>query len=115
MKLTVDYLQEALEMLGDMPDAKKAEALKISKQALSGYKSGRNVMDDYACIMVANKLNLDPLEIIAAANMEREKSFEKKEFWADFRKKIGALAVAGLMVLTTLMSPVEGSKAPSGV
>ncbi|MDC7718645.1 hypothetical protein PQU95_15690 [Vogesella sp. DC21W] len=62
-----------------------------------------------------NQLGTDPLEVIAAANMEREKSFEKKEFWADFRKKIGALAVAGLMVLTTLMSPVEGSKAPSGV
>jgi hypothetical protein len=55
------------------------------------------------------------LETIAAANMEREKTQARRDFLADFRKKIGALAVAGLMVLTTLMSPVEGSKAPSGV
>ncbi len=47
--------------------------------------------------------------------MEREKSFEKKEFGADFRKKIGSLAVAGLVVLTTLANPVSHEKAPQGV
>lgn len=115
MKLSTDYLQEALEKLGDMPDAKKAEVLKFSKQALSSYKSGERMMDDFACIMVANQLGIDPLEIIAAANMEREKTQERRDFWADFRKKIGSLAVAGLVVLTTLMNPVNTEKAPSGV
>jgi len=115
MKLSTDYLIEALEKLGKMPDGKKAEALKISPQALSGYKSGDRIMDDFACIMVANQLGIDPLEVIAAANMEREKTQARRDFWADFRKKIGALAVAGLVILTTLMSPVEGSKAPQGV
>ena len=98
MKLSTDYLIEALEKLGKMPDGKKAEALKISPQALSGYKSGDRIMDDFACIMVAN-----------------QKTQERRDFWADFRRKIGALAVAGLVVLTTLMSPVEAQKAPSGV
>lgn len=37
------------------------------------------------------------------------------EFLSGFRKKIGSLAVAGLVVLATLMSPFEGSKAPQGV
>lgn len=115
MKLSTDYLLEALEKLGNMPDGKKAEALKISPQALSGYKKNERVMDDFACIMVADCLGIDPLEIIAAANMEREKTQARRDFWADFRKKIGALAVAGLVVLTTLMTPVNGEKAPQGV
>ncbi|WP_206211006.1 hypothetical protein, partial [Vogesella urethralis] len=77
--------------------------------------SGERMMDVFACILVAKQLGIDPLEIIAAANMERDITQERRDFWADFRKKIGSLAVAGLVVLTTLMSPVEGSKAPQGV
>ncbi|MFN4235899.1 MAG: hypothetical protein ACK4FZ_01450 [Vogesella sp.] len=55
-------------------------------------------MDDFVCIMVAN-----------------QKTQARRDFWADFRRKIGALAVAGLVVLTTLMNPVNTEKAPSGV
>ena len=115
MKLSTDYLIEALEKLGEMPDARKYERLKLHKNTVNQYKRGERIMDDFACIMVANELGIDPLEIIAAANMEREKTQERRDFWADFRKKIGSLAVAGLVVLTTLMSPAEGSKAPQGV
>jgi hypothetical protein len=39
----------------------------------------------------------------------------RRDFWADFRKKIGALAVAGLVILTTLANPVSHEKAPQGV
>jgi hypothetical protein len=115
MKLSTDYLIEALEMLGEMPDAKKYERLKLHKNTVNQYRRGERVMDDFACIMVANQLGIDPLEVIAAANMEREKTQERRDFWADFRKKIGALAVAGLVILTTLMSPVSHEKAPQGV
>ena len=115
MKKTYEYVQDALDKLGDLSDRKKAEQLKISPQALSDYKKGNSVMDDYACIVVAEYLGIDPLEIIAAANMEREKSQVKRDFWADFRKKIGQLAVAGLVVMTMLASPVNGEKAPQGV
>ena len=115
MKLSTDYLIEALEKLGDMPEGKKAETLKIHRNTLISYKNGERIMDDFACIMVANQLGIDPLEVIAAANMEREKTQERREFWADFRRKIGAMAVAGLMVLTMLMNPVNTEKAPQGV
>ncbi|WP_255908782.1 hypothetical protein [Vogesella sp. AC12] len=43
--------------------------------------------------------------------MEREKTQARKDFWQDFRK----LAVAGLVVMTMLASPVNGEKAPQGV
>jgi len=115
MKLSTDYLVEALEKLGDMPEGRKAETLKIHRNTLISYKNGERVMDDFACIMVANQLGIDPLEVIAAANMEREKTQERRDFWADFRKKIGALAVAGLVILTTLANPVSHEKAPQGV
>ena len=49
------------------------------------------------------------------ANAAQNQTCKNGAFWADFRKKIGSLAVAGLVVLKTLMSPVEAQKAPSGV
>lgn len=115
MKKTFEFLQDALEKLGDLSDRKKAEQLKISPQALSDYKSGNRVMDDYACIVVAEYLGIDPLEIIAAANMEREKNQAKKDFWQDFRKKITQLVVGGLVITTMAFSPVTTEKAPQGV
>ncbi|MDC7712206.1 hypothetical protein [Vogesella indigofera] len=115
MKLSSDYLQEALEKLGDMAEGKKAEALKIHRNTLICYKNGERIMDDYACIVVAEYLGIDPLEIIAAANMEREKSQARRDFWQDFRKKIAQLVVGGLVITTMAFSPVNTEKAPQGV
>ncbi|MDC7690175.1 hypothetical protein [Vogesella indigofera] len=47
--------------------------------------------------------------------MEREKSQVKRDFWQDFRKKIGQLTVTGLVVMTMLANPVNSEKAPQGV
>lgn len=102
MKKSTEYLKEALEKMGNMSDAKKAERLKISRQALSSYQIGNRIMDDFMCILVARELGIDPLEVIAAANMEREKSQERRDFWQDFREKIGITGLAGLLVLTTM-------------
>ena len=38
-------------------------------------------MDDYTAAKVANVLKINPLEVIAAANAEREKDSQKAEFW----------------------------------
>lgn len=80
------------------------------------YKNGERVMDDFACIMVANLLDIDPLEVIVAANMEREIGQERRDFLQDFRMKIGVRTIAGLMVLTMLANPSQNTeKAPQGV
>ncbi|MFB0826515.1 helix-turn-helix domain-containing protein [Chromobacterium violaceum] len=97
MKLSVDYLREALEKLGEPSASKAAEKLGIHRNTMAQYLRGENIMDDYACIMVAQVLHIDGMEIIAAAQMEREKNQDRKAFWEDFRKKLGVkLGIAGL-------------------
>ncbi|MEO4030537.1 hypothetical protein ABH313_21125 [Chromobacterium vaccinii] len=99
MKLSVDYLQDAIEKLGDMSQNKKAEKMGLNGNTLSQYMTGTRIMDDYACIMVAQVLGIDGMEVIAAAQMEREKNLDKKAFWEDFRKKLGVkLGIVGLAV-----------------
>lgn len=107
MKLSVDYLKEAIEVMGEKSASKAAERLKMSKQALSGYLNGSRVMDDFACIMVAEVLGVQGMEIIAAAQMERETSEERKRVWEDFRRKLGVMGVAGLMVVGMLGLPQQ--------
>ena len=103
-------------MLGNMPEIKKAETLKMHRNTLNSYKRGECIMDDFYCIVSAEILGIDALEIIAAANYEREKNQARKDFWQDFRRKIGALAIAGLVVLTMLANPSQNTeKAPQGV
>ncbi|MEN2424904.1 hypothetical protein AA0N74_02505 [Chromobacterium vaccinii] len=87
MKTALEYLEEAEEKLGTCSNASAtARALKTTPQAIHNYKSGVSKMDDYHCIRVAQVLGIDPMEIIAAAQEEREKNEEKREFWRDFRR-----------------------------
>lgn len=102
MKTQREYLEDALEKMGNVSDAEKAKRLKVSRQTISAYRKGERTMDDFMCIMVARELGIDPLEVIAAANMEREKTQERRDFWQDFRQKIGIMGLAGLTVLTTM-------------
>ncbi|MFD2449997.1 helix-turn-helix domain-containing protein [Vogesella fluminis] len=66
---------------------KKAEALKMHRNSVNSYKRGERIMDDYACIVVAEYLGIDPLEIIAAANMEREKAKPERTSGRIFAKR----------------------------
>ncbi|WP_024302791.1 hypothetical protein [Pseudogulbenkiania sp. MAI-1] len=100
-----DYLEKALAKLGDISDLKKAELLKVGRSSLSQYRSGERIMDDFACIMVATELGIDPLAVIYAANYERERNVERKSAWEDFRKKLGVMGVAGLLVMGMAGTP----------
>ena len=111
MKASRDYLEEALSKLGDCSDAEKARQMKFSPQAMSFYRSGERKMDDFACIMVARVLGLDPMEIIAACQEEREKSEERREFWKDFRKTLGVQVVASLTLGAMTMTAAPEAKA----
>ncbi|MEQ6290779.1 hypothetical protein ACFPAG_09175 [Vogesella sp. GCM10023246] len=65
----------------------------------------------YASQSFANFLTSLSVHFVAG-----NKNQAKKDFWQDFRRKIGALAIAGLMVLTMLVNPSQTSaKAPQGV
>lgn len=111
-RTSISYLEEALEKMGDMPDSRKAERLKMSPQALWNHRKGISRMDNYACIMVGRYLEIDPMKIIAACEEERTKSQEKQEFWRDFRSTLGswiAVALAFLILQMATAQPAQAS------
>jgi len=81
MKTTRQYLDEAKEKLGLNSNYKMARWLGVTDTAMSQYKTGIRTIDDYTAVKIAEALGVAPLEIIAVANMEREKTDEKRDFW----------------------------------
>lgn len=117
MKRSIEYLDEAKVVLGVDSDYALAKALKTTTQAVSNYRTGKTLMDDYHCIRVAQVLGIDPMEIIAAAQEEREKNEDKKAFWQDFRKARGTITGAVLaltIAMGSALSPAPAHASTSG-
>ncbi|PXX51205.1 helix-turn-helix domain-containing protein [Aquitalea magnusonii] len=114
MKKSTEYLIEAIEKLGESSKAKAAERLKISRNTIVQYINGERIMDDFACIMVADVLGIQGMEIIAAAQMERETSEDRKRVWEDFRRKLGVMGVAGLMAVAMMGLPQQAKASEAG-
>ncbi|WP_162788144.1 helix-turn-helix domain-containing protein, partial [Chromobacterium haemolyticum] len=108
MRVSSDYLREAMEKMGETSNRKAGEKLGIHGNTIGQYLSGERIMDDFACIMVAKVLDIDGMIVIAAAQMEREKNQARKDVWEDLLKKMGALVVAwmtaGAMLAGSLSS-----------
>lgn len=119
MRKSIEYLIEAKGKLNCETDYQLAKALKSSTANISNYMSGKTKMDDYHCIVVAQVLNIDPMEIIAAAQEEREKSEEKKEFWRDFRtareREKGLVLVPMLIMILMIGTALLSLKFPEAV
>ncbi|MGZ4837661.1 MAG: hypothetical protein ACXVZR_03865 [Terriglobales bacterium] len=85
---TPEYLDAVKRHLGITSDYALAKRLGFSQSAMSSYRTGRRVFDDDAALTVALALQLNPLEVIAAANAERAKTPEQKARWEGLMEKI---------------------------
>lgn len=106
MKSTKDYLDEIKEKKGIKSDYALAKYLKTTKQTISRYRVEKNRIDDYMALKVAEALDINPLEVIAAANQERAKSAEEKAAWERILKSVAACIVGVFL----LFSPPESTE-----
>jgi hypothetical protein len=86
MKLIADYVEDVKEKTGVKSDRALSMHLGGGESLVSKWINEGKHPEDYYCIKMAQILGINPLEIIAAANWEREKIQEKKDWWEDFRK-----------------------------
>ena len=100
MKSTQEYIEEAKRALSLCSDYRFAKWLGVKGATVSYYKSGKRIIDDYAAVRIAEALKIDPMEVIRAANYEREKEGKRKEFWRDFGRATGAGFVGLSLFLT---------------
>jgi len=110
MKTTKEYIEEAKRRL-EVTDYRLAKILGVSQGAMSHYATGRRIMDDTTAAKLAGILEIEPIQIIAAANAEREKG-EKKEFWENFYKRLGGIAASIFFAVNLIMTPTPSQAAP---
>lgn len=84
---TIEYLDAVKAAKGFTSDYQLAKALGFSLSTVSSYRTGRRFFDDDAALTVALVLQLNPLEVIAAANAERAKTPESRARWEGLMEK----------------------------
>lgn len=116
MKTAANYLDDLRKHLGLPSDYAVSKALGLTRAAVSKYRNGIGSFDDSTAIKVASLLEIDPLEVIAAAAYERCNDASTKKVWASiWGKATGAIAlslsvaVVGALAVAPEMSRAHGS------
>ena len=112
MRKSIYYFDEAKKKLAFESDNAMAVWLGVSRATVSLWRNDVGSMDDYAAAKIAGVLGINPMEVIATANAEREKTEERKEFWQDFYKRLGGIAASIIFVVTFIMTPTPSQAAP---
>lgn len=100
MRTTIDFIKDAKEKLGGISDYRLAKIINVGQPTLSNYQSKARVLDDYTATKIAEILEIDPMIVISAANAEREKNAEKKNFWTKKYAELGGMAASVFMVVS---------------
>ncbi|GEM_PF-1538937 len=74
-----DYIEAGIAKYGTAVEL--AKQLEQNVNALRNAKSHRQGLPPYACVKLAEMLEIAPLEIIAASELTTEKDPKKREIW----------------------------------
>ena len=96
MKTTVQWLDQAKTQHG-LSDYALAPKLGISRSQMSKYRGGADFLSDDAAVLLAELLEVNPIEIMASAHAERSKSEAAKAIWMQWAEKLGGVAVSVLL------------------
>jgi len=109
MKTFLEYVDEAQKKLGLESDAAFAKHLGAGRNLVSQWKNDGSNPEDYYCILIAEILEIDPLEVIGSANHARAKTEERKEFWKNFVKQHVKTVAAVLLGLSIFLGGFSGA------
>jgi transcriptional regulator with XRE-family HTH domain len=111
MKTTGEYL-DAVKAHLDLPsDYATAKALGVTPSAVSKYRLGRSQPDDLVCARIAEILDIEPMEVIAATHFERSTEPRAKALWEGIWGKAAGAIALNLIVCAVGVSVAPTSKA----
>lgn len=95
------FLEDLKKAKGIHADKDLAALLGVTKAAVSQYKSGARVMDNEMCLAVAMQLDIDPMRVIMAADIDRAERAGQHSLWEVFTKRMAAPATVVLTACVT--------------
>jgi len=90
MLSTVQLLDIARQRHGGVSDYRIAKLLGVSTQNISNYRTGRNTPVNPVAKRLGELAGVDPLEAVAAVNLERASSPEEREIWETMLARLAA-------------------------
>lgn len=108
MDTTQTLLQRCKAELGIESDYALAKAFEMSPQAIGRYQSGDRQMDNWTACKVAGILGMEPMEVIAISELEREKNETKRKFWESFYNEHFKKLVVVLVLITGMWGFLGG-------
>jgi len=67
-----------------------SKVLGISRATVSRYRRGDCIFDDEVCFAIATILDINPLEVVIAAHLERAKDAKTRAKWLRYRSDLSA-------------------------
>ena len=95
MKTLENYIDEFKEKLKIESDYQLSKKIDVSRQQISKIRNGETSIGREKCIRIAAALRIDPLEIIATVEAQKEKNPEVRALWVRLAKEKGTPKKAG--------------------
>ncbi len=86
-----EYLDAAKGRMGITSDYALAQRFEIPRQDVARYRKGR-CPDNYTATKIAITLELDPAQVIADLEAQREKDPRRLDFWRSFLARAAVVA-----------------------
>lgn len=110
---SVKYLDDLAKMYDLANDNQIAKFMGWGSGSVPNYRAGRRVMDNEACLAVALKLGIDPLQIIMAADIDRAQKAGQKSLWEVFSMRTATAATLAIVTSVNLfLTPAPAKAAP---
>lgn len=110
---TAAYL-ERLKHLAPRPTVYAvAQLLELPEKHVRSWYLGKSRPDTFSCVRIAELLALDPLQVIADVEAEREKDEVKRARWMELSRRLGRAAVLILTCGLASLYPNDGHSAIS--
>lgn len=106
-------LDRCMERTGAKSDYALAKDLELHTALISMYRSGKRIPDSYACIKIAEVLEMDALKLICYYEALSAKNPKNRDFLQKKLADLGGLAASIFFVVTFIMTPTPSQAAPA--
>jgi transcriptional regulator with XRE-family HTH domain len=108
MRTTSEILDAVRAKTGAPSDYALRLYLGVTRQQISKYRNGHDVLSDDVAIRIAEILEVEPLLVLATVHAERSRSETAKKTWTGIIDKLGGTAAAvALGIMLNALPPLQ--------
>lgn len=104
-----EYLDATKARLNLSSDYALAKALDIANGSLSGIKSGHRHIPLDVAFKIAITLEIDPAQVVADLEQQREKNAKRRGFWQSFTSRAACIVALICCTLALSLSGISGN------